>query len=172
MQRRRDLFSGLALHVVEPLSQPHPLHLVLAQGHHSQIGLQIAVHSSPQKRIEIGGQFSGTLVIAAATDAFPQLQTALGTEILQQRRGHHICTSKVPARFQSDRPNEVRQLLMELFKRVGFAGLCPPVQFFVRHALPPPLRLKISPLALAVPWGGSFSQHRSAGTAAPQPGKY
>ena len=167
MQRRRNLFCGLALHVIEPLSLPHPLHLVLAQGHHAQIGLQVAVHSSSQERVEIGGQFSGMLIITAAMDAFPQLQIALGTEILQQRCGHHICTSKVPARFQSDGPNEVRKLLVETFKRVGFAGLCPPVQLFILHSAPPPLRLKISFLALAVLWDGSFSQLHNADTDAP-----
>ena len=126
-----------------------------------------AVHASSQERIEIGGQFPGTLVITAAKDSFPQFQTAFGAEILRQRRGHHVCTFKVPARFQSDGPNEVCKLLVEPFKRVGFAGLCPPVQLFVLYSVPPLFRLKISVLALAVPWDGPFSQHHNANTDAP-----
>ena len=70
--------------MIEPLSLPHPLHHVLAQGHHSQIGLQITVHPPTQEGIEISSQFPGMPIITAAMNPFPQLQIAFGAEILQQ----------------------------------------------------------------------------------------
>ena len=134
-----NLRHRFVLRVIEPLGQTHPFHLVLAQGHDAQVGLQIAIHPPTQEGIEIGGQLPSLLVIAAGLETLPQFQVSFSAQILQQCYRCGIFTPKAPGRVQGDGPDEVLQLAVELFKGIGVTAPHFLIQVLIRHKPPPPL---------------------------------